>query len=472
MASLIVFTAVAGHCAETPADPKAQPYRIGLLAPISAPYSMPGVAFEETIRVLEEQINAQGGVNGHPIRIFGPYENTDLKAFGQDAKGRRYSDPLVFDTKNQPEQSVSAMAELLRNDPVAIIGLLFGTETPAAMDLLNQAGPVLVMANAFRALAAPPNKWVFGTGSSPDVAITKALKFVKKKGYTKIGIAFHPVGLNAQMKDPIKGQAKEYEIQEIEVFPVPLVPQDPRAILRGLGNSKVQAVLSMAYPGFVLPRFVAELGSRPSVPLIQLLNTPWIDKLSRSTGGPSMTNVTIIAPVIKSRVTSEPRSSGLQEEAALKSKKIWDELTFPSWQTFALADGKLGFRSDTPYADPQKGAAPVAGQPAGEVVGVTTGAQDCGGRNEYLSWTNDKPVYRAGMIEFSAAAYDAFTLIVDALKAVGPDKEKIRSYLENRKGFVGAIGTYSYSATDHQGLTDDALVMAEFKGGTWKALEE
>ncbi len=69
------------------------------------------------------------------------------------------------------------------------------------------------------------------------------------------------------------------------------------------------------------------------------------------------------------------------------------------------------------------------------------------------------------MSTFGGHALDAINLVVEALKAVGPDKTKIRDYIENRKNFVGTGGIFNYSAEDHCGLKKDAFEMLTVKGG-------
>ena len=61
---------------------------------------------------------------------------------------------------------------------------------------------------------------------------------------------------------------------------------------------------------------------------------------------------------------------------------------------------------------------------------------------------------------FAGVAYDSAQMTFKALEEVGDDRAKIRDWFETRvKNFVGVTGTFTFSATDHGGLTSDALVM-------------
>jgi len=64
---------------------------------------------------------------------------------------------------------------------------------------------------------------------------------------------------------------------------------------------------------------------------------------------------------------------------------------------------------------------------------------------------------------FGGHAWDGLQLIIAALEEVGPDREKIRDYLENTKNFVGTGGIFNFSPEDHNGLTKDAFEMLTVK---------
>lgn len=74
-------------------------------------------------------------------------------------------------------------------------------------------------------------------------------------------------------------------------------------------------------------------------------------------------------------------------------------------------------------------------------------------------------------ISTATVAYDALLLLIDALKVVGPDRQAIRNYIENRREFVGINGIFNFSPNDHNGLVEDSLVMAIWKNMKWTLLE-
>lgn len=83
--------------------------------------------------------------------------------------------------------------------------------------------------------------------------------------------------------------------------------------------------------------------------------------------------------------------------------------------------------------------------------------------------TRYKTAYNADPNTFAGHAYDAFNIIVEALKknAGDTDPAKLQAALEGTQGFVGIGGTFNMSATDHNGLAQTDLNMYEIKDGAW-----
>ena len=69
---------------------------------------------------------------------------------------------------------------------------------------------------------------------------------------------------------------------------------------------------------------------------------------------------------------------------------------------------------------------------------------------------------------FGGYAHDALYLLVDALKAAGTEKGKIRDYLETKvKNWPGVSGIFNLSPQDHTGLNKDAFMMIKVKNNEW-----
>jgi branched-chain amino acid transport system substrate-binding protein len=78
--------------------------------------------------------------------------------------------------------------------------------------------------------------------------------------------------------------------------------------------------------------------------------------------------------------------------------------------------------------------------------------------------------YKEDASAFGGYAHDALLLLVKAVQTAGTDPEKVRAALEGTKGFVGTSGVFNLSATDHNGLGQDAFEMLTVKDGKFALL--
>ena len=65
----------------------------------------------------------------------------------------------------------------------------------------------------------------------------------------------------------------------------------------------------------------------------------------------------------------------------------------------------------------------------------------------------------------SGYAWDAITIVANAMKRVGTDAQALRKAIEDTKGYVGVSGVYNLTAQDHNGLGVDSMVIVEVRDG-------
>ena len=70
---------------------------------------------------------------------------------------------------------------------------------------------------------------------------------------------------------------------------------------------------------------------------------------------------------------------------------------------------------------------------------------------------------------FAGHAYDAINIIVEAAKRVSGDltPAALRDEIEKTSGLVGIGGTFTFSPTNHNGLSESDLNMYQVKNGAW-----
>ncbi|HTZ19214.1 MAG TPA: ABC transporter substrate-binding protein [Dissulfurispiraceae bacterium] len=82
-----------------------------------------------------------------------------------------------------------------------------------------------------------------------------------------------------------------------------------------------------------------------------------------------------------------------------------------------------------------------------------------------------KSLYKTEPDSFGGYAYDSLTMVVEALRKVGPDRQKIRDYIETKiRKWVATGGTFNMSAQDHCGLDKDSFEMVVVKNGDWAVI--
>lgn len=154
--------AVETEPAEIP-PPTGEPYKIGGVFALSGPASALGQPEADTAKMVEEQINAEGGINGRPVQI------------------------IIRDTKGQETECLAAVKELVENEKVlAIVGPSTSGETLGIIDYIEKAEVPLVSCAAAVKITTPTKKWVFKTPQTDAHAVENIYAYLKAKGITKV----------------------------------------------------------------------------------------------------------------------------------------------------------------------------------------------------------------------------------------------------------------------------------------------
>ncbi len=125
------------------------------------------------------------------------------------------------------------------------------------------------------------------------------------------------------------------------------------------------------------------------------------------------------------------------------ANKAFIQLAGPAAEGVVFPAGKLLVANQLPPEDPQRAL-------------LLKYARDFEAANHYTANT------------FGGHAYDGITMLVDAIRHVGPDRARIREYLEHLRGFIGTGGIFNMSPQDHNGLTTRDMVLVVIHNGDWK----
>ncbi len=163
--------------------------KIGALLDNSGANKPLGDPEKQTLELLQEQFNANGGIDGRQIEIvFRDYGKT-----GADV--------------------VALVNELIeQQDVVAIIGTTGTTESLAIIDAVDSAKTPNISLAADERITLPvgTSKWVFKTPQTTFMAVQQVYAYIEDQGITDIAIMTDKLGFGAGGKKDLVDQADDY----------------------------------------------------------------------------------------------------------------------------------------------------------------------------------------------------------------------------------------------------------------------
>jgi branched-chain amino acid transport system substrate-binding protein len=163
---------------------ESKPIKIGALFSVTGGAPFLGAPEEKTARMLEEKINALGGVNGQKLEL------------------------VVKNTGGSPEKAVSFAKQLIEEEKVlAIIGLSTSGETMQIKGLCEENKMILVSCAAAEVIVNPVAKYVFKVPQKDIQAVNWIYRTMKEKGITKIAVLSSTDGFGAAGKKQLETAA-------------------------------------------------------------------------------------------------------------------------------------------------------------------------------------------------------------------------------------------------------------------------
>jgi branched-chain amino acid transport system substrate-binding protein len=352
----------------------AEPYRIGAIFAITGPAAWLGEPERNSVRMLQEEINAQGGINGHPL------------------------DLVIEDTVGEETRAVLAVNKLINKDNVlAIVGPSRSGTTMAVIPIVEKAEVPLISCASAQEIVNPVKKWVFKTAQNDSDGVVKIYEKMKEMNLSRVAILSSTDGYGMEGRKHLNRFASEMGITVVADETYGPKDTDMTAQLTKIKGTDAQALVNWS----IVPGQTTVIKNRRQLGMtIQLFQSPGFGNIKYAQAAGDSAEGLLFPALRLLMVDSLPKDHP-QKAILTKYKK----------------DYEAKFKSD-----------------------VTT---------------------------FGGHAYDALNLVIAALKAVGPDRAKIRDHIENTKNFVGTGGIFNYSPTDHVGLHKDALEMYTVKNGAF-----
>jgi branched-chain amino acid transport system substrate-binding protein len=79
--------------------------------------------------------------------------------------------------------------------------------------------------------------------------------------------------------------------------------------------------------------------------------------------------------------------------------------------------------------------------------------------------------FKAPADQYGGHAWDSLHLIINALQKVGDDRTKLRDQIERTKNYVGIAGVFNFSASNHDGIGNEACAMLKIQNGKWMVIK-
>lgn len=275
-----------------------EPIKIGAIVAITGPASPLGVPERDTLMMLEEKINAEGGVNGRPLKI------------------------IIYDTESDETKAVMAIKKLIEEDKVlAVIGPSQTGTTLAVVDTVEKAEIPLISLAAGIQIVEPVKKWVFKTPQTDVFAVSKILDYLEAQGLRKIAVINVSNAFGESGKNQVLLQAKERGMEVVAEESFGPEDTDMTAQLTRIKASDAEVVICWGTnPGpAMVAKNMKQLGMK--IPLLQshgVANKKFIELAGEAAEG-------VIFPVGKLLVAKALPDDDPQKPVLLEYSSMFEE---------------------------------------------------------------------------------------------------------------------------------------------------
>lgn len=170
-------------------------YKVGALFATTGAASNLGVPEKQTVDMMVEQINAAGGINGHPLEV------------------------IFYNTETSAEKCATLTTRLIEQDKVlAIIGPTTSGESLAIIDTVTTAKVPLISCAANIGIVTPVSEryWVFKTPQADKDVVAYIYRYMQKQGITKVALITDVSSFGAGGRTVLKSDAADYGITIVD----------------------------------------------------------------------------------------------------------------------------------------------------------------------------------------------------------------------------------------------------------------
>mgnify|MGYP001106507917 CR=1 FL=1 len=245
--SLLVLTAVTPLFAAGGGEStEKEPIKVGAILAVTGGASWLGAPESKTLEMLVEEVNAAGGIDGHPVEL------------------------IIKDSQASAEKAISFAKQLIEEEQVlAIIGPSTSGESMAIKDICQEGRTILLSCAAAETIVDPVASYVFKTPQKDSYAAIWIFKTMQDMGISRIGVVAGNTGFGNGGKAQLEKYAPEHgiEIAIAEVYDRGAT--DLTGVLTKLKARDVEAVVnwSIVPAQSIVAKNMRQLGM--DVPLFQ-----------------------------------------------------------------------------------------------------------------------------------------------------------------------------------------------------------
>ncbi len=200
-----------------------------------------------SMRMMVEQINARGGINGDTINL------------------------IIKDSGADPKKAISFAHQLIEEEHViAILGPSTSGESMKLKSICEKTKTILISCGAAEVIVKPVAKWVFKTPQTDSFAAMHIFAQMNKMGITDIAILSGNTGFGKAGRGQLKKIAPDYHINILEDEVYDKKSTDLTAVVGKINaNKKVQAVVnwSIVPAQAIVPKNMRQ--AKMTIPLFQ-----------------------------------------------------------------------------------------------------------------------------------------------------------------------------------------------------------
>ncbi|MBM9615392.1 ABC transporter substrate-binding protein [Desulfobulbus rhabdoformis] len=196
--------------------------KVGAILAETGPASFLGGPEARSLKMLVNEMNAKGGINGNTIEL------------------------IIKDSGASPEKAVSFAKQLIEEEKVfAIIGPSTSGESLAIKKIAESGKTILISCSAAELIINPVAKYVFKTAPSDRYAAQQIFMTMQKKGIKKIAVLAGNDGFGKAGKGQLAKLAPEFGISIVAEEVYDKHATDLTAIVAKLkANAEIQAVVN------------------------------------------------------------------------------------------------------------------------------------------------------------------------------------------------------------------------------------